>query len=352
MLRSLVSRNLFITPIQASKIIALVSTIDEPNLGLDENTLECMQDTVTQIIHAAWPVNFNLPLTQFTPHIQGVHNLLQFSLSVHRPEPAVMLFCSSVSTALASHSTTISEEPMTLSDAYMGYGRSKLVGEHIVSVARRTGARCYSLRIGQVSGHSKRGLWNDSEALPLIIRSALTLKALPDLDLMCSWLPVDQLAATIVEIGRACLSSPPSLVAAGQEQKQGKGDTDRDTSADARSIDDSIYNVCNSREFSWSALLASLSKSGFQFETVSFEKWINMLRESEARGEEHVNPAVKLIGHYEVMYGKESLLSSKKFNTDRAERHSETLRDGRLDIIEDGILICYARDWLTRWMTS
>ncbi|OOQ90614.1 NRPS-like enzyme [Penicillium brasilianum] len=351
-LRSLVSRNLFITPIQASKIIALVSTIDEPNLGLDENTLECMQDTVTQIIHAAWPVNFNLPLTQFTPHIQGVHNLLQFSLSVHRPEPAVMLFCSSVSTALASHSTTISEEPMTLSNAYMGYGRSKLVGEHIVSGARRTGARCYSLRIGQVSGHSKRGLWNDSEALPLIIRSALSLKALPDLNLMCSWLPVDKLAATIVEIGRACLSSPPSPMAAGQEQKQGEGVMDSNTSADARLIDDSIYNVCNSREFSWSALLASLSKSGFQFETVSFEKWINKLRESEARGEEHVNPAVKLIGHYEAMYGKESLLSSKKFHTDRTERHSETLRDGRLDIIEDGILSCYARDWLTRWMTS
>lgn len=312
-----------------------------------------MQDTVIQIIHAAWPVNFNLPLTQFTPHIAGVHNLLEFSLSVHRPEPAVMLFCSSVSTALASYSTTISEEPMTLSDAYMGYGRSKLVGEHIVSVARRTGARCYSLRIGQVSGHSKRGLWNDSEALPLLIRSALTLKVLPDLDLMCSWLPVDNLAATIVEIGRACLSSPTSPITAdqGQAQAQGEGDTDSDSRVDTRLLDDSIYNMCNSREFSWSALLESLKQSGFQFGTASFEKWIEMLRESEARGEEHVNPAVKLIGHYEAMYGKGSSLSSKRFHTDRAERDSETLRNGRLKIVEDGILSCYARDWLTRWMT-
>jgi hypothetical protein len=141
-------------------------------------------------------------------------------------------------------------------------------------------------------------------------------------------------------------------MAADQEQKAGEGDTNSRTRADGIMIDDSIYNVCNSREFSWSALLASLSQSGFQFETVPFEKWINMLQESEALGEEHVNPAVKLIGHYEAMYGKESLLSSKKFHTDRAERHSETLRDGRLNIIEDGILSCYARDWLTRWMTS
>jgi hypothetical protein len=85
---------------------------------------------------------------------------------------------------------------------------------------------------------------------------------------------------------------------------------------------------------------------------VPFEKWIAMLRESEARGEENVNPAVKLIGHYEAMYGKGSSLSSKIFHTDRAERDSETLRNGRLRILEDGILNCYARDWLSRWMTS
>jgi thioester reductase-like protein len=350
-LRSLADRNLFTTLAQKSRIIALASAIDQPKFGLDDHTIYCMQETVTHIIHAAWPVNFNLPFSQFFPHIQGVHNLLQLSLSVHRPEPAVMLFCSSVSTALATPSTTISEEPMTLSDAYMGYGRSKLVGEHIVSVARRAGGRCYSLRIGQVSGHSKKGLWNDTEAIPLMIRSALTLKALPDLDQICSWLPVDNLAATIVEIGRACLSSTTSS-AADQGKAQGAGGMDSDTSTDRRLVDDSIYNVCNSREFSWSAVLESLSRSGFQFETVPFEKWISMLRESEARGEEHVNPAVKLIGHYEAMYGKDSSLRSKRFHTNRAERDSETLRNGRLRMIEDGILNCYARDWLSRWMTS
>lgn len=240
---------------------------------------------------------------------------------------------------------------MTLSDAYLAYGRSKLVGEHIVSVARRTGARCYTLRIGQVSGHSNMGLWNDSEAIPLMIRSALVLKALPDLDQMCSWLPVDKLAATIVEIGRACLSSPSPLVP-DQGKAQEEDDTNSNTSTDTRLFDDSIYNVCNSREFSWSGLLESLSRSGFQFEIVPFEKWLSMLRESEARGEEHINPAVKLIRHYEAMYCKGSSLSSKRFHTDRAERDSETLHNGRLGMIEDGILSCYARDWLSRWMTS
>lgn len=342
-IRNLVEKDLLITAEQATRIVALNSSLDEPELGLgDEVLIHSMKESVTQIIHAAWPVNFNLALAQFEPHIRGLYNLIQFSLSVQRPAPATLIFCSSISTALASHLTEIQEGPMCLDSAYMGYGQSKLIGEHIVSVARATGARAFSLRIGQVSGHSKKGLWNDSEALPLLIRSALTLKALPEMDQTCSWLPVDKLASTIIELTKTC-STP--------DTKFTDGDTSRFTKISA---DDSIYNVCNSREFSWSALLASLARSGFQFEIVSLEKWLDMLRKSEARGEEHVNPAVKLIGHYEAMYeGKSSgsRLEPKVFATDKAERDSVTLRNDRLRIIEDGILNCYARDWLSRWMT-
>lgn len=362
-LRSLFDRGLYIGPEQACKIIALNSTLEQPNLGLEKSLIRCMQDSVTQIIHAAWPVNFNLPLPQFDPHIQGLHNLIQFSLSVRQPHPATLMFCSSISTALASSSTIISETPMTLDSAYMGYGQSKLIGEHIISAAHRQGARAYTLRIGQISGHSKKGLWNDKEALPLLIRSVLTLKTLPALDQTCSWLPVDKLASTVVDLTKSCSGSMTESFTISNEcytidpsHSPGHMDTTSDKSEDG-----SIYNICNSREFTWSALLTLLRTNGFQFETVPFEEWLQMLRESEARGEEHVNPAVKLIGHYEAMYGPRfgtndvgpgSCLAPKVFITDKAERDSVTLRNGRLRIIEDGILNCYVRDWLRRWMTS
>lgn len=299
-----------------------------------------MIDSVSLIIHTAWPVNFNIPLTEFEPHIQGLYNLIQFSLSVQRREPAVMMFCSSVSTALGSHSVEIPEEPVDLDCAFMGYGQSKLIGERIVSNARRSGANAYSLRIGQVSGHSKKGLWNDSEALPLMIRSALTLGALPKLSQTCSWLPVDKLASTILELARTCVT--PSV----------PGDSQASSSAAVEYLDDSIFNLCNSREFTWSCLLHTLKNCGFRFDVVSFEEWLLRLRRSETRGEELVNPAVKLIHHYETMHGKESSLmptGPKRFITEKAERSSVTLRDGRLRIIEDGILRCYAKDWLARW---
>jgi thioester reductase-like protein len=338
-INSLAEKDLYVDPEQMKKIVAFDSRLDKPDFGLtlEDDMIRHILDSVSLIIHTAWPVN--LPLTEFEPHIQGLYNLIQFSLSVRRREPAVMMFCSSVSTALGSPSNEIPEKPIALDCALMGYGQSKLVGERIVSSARDSGARAYSLRIGQVSGHSKKGLWNDSEALPLMIRSALAIRALPDLAQTCSWLPVDKLACSILELAKTC-SSPAEF------------ETSQSSCSSAADRDDSIYNLCNSRSFPWSCLLDTLEHDGFEFDTLPFEEWLHRLRESEARGEERANPAVKLIHYYEQMHGVQSSFGASKskiFITERAERDSVTLRNGRLRIVDDRILSCYARDWLTRW---
>lgn len=338
-LDALAKKGLEVMSFRTKKIIALNSALDKPDLGVGKEMLAEMQRSVSLIIHTAWPVNFNLPLANFEPHIQGVYNLIQFSLSVHLPAPAVVLFCSSISTALGAPTSAIDEAPLDdLNSALeMGYGRSKLIGENIVSNARKSGARSFSLRIGQVSGHSKKGLWNDSEAIPLMIRSALTLKALPQLDTTCSWIPVDKLACSVLEIAKAC--SVNTL-----EDSGGDATT-------SQHIDDTIYNLSNPRVFTWSDLLDALRRSGFDFQTVPFHSWLQMLRDSESRGEETINPAVKLADHYEAMYGEEAP-PPKTFVTEKAERDSNTLRNGRLRIIQDGILNRYAQDWLRRWKTT
>ena len=342
-LGGLTERDLHVSREQTAKIVALNGALDQWGFNLDaeEDIIGHMHDSVSLIIHTAWPVNFHLPLSCFEPHVRGLYNLIGFSLSVKRPEPAVMIFCSSVSTALGASSVKVNEEPLHLDSALPGYGQSKLVGEHIVSNARRSGAKAFSLRIGQVSGHSETGWWKESEALPLMIRSAMTLKALPELPHTCSWLPVNTLASVILEIAWAC--SVPGR------------DYGADCAYDSSTVtlmDDSIYNVCNPCEFSWPALLNSLQQSGYHFEIVPFEEWMNLLRGSEARGEEQTNPAIKLIHHYELLYGanvSSGRLCRKRFLTGQAERDSRTLRDGCVNLVEDGILRRYAQAWLARW---
>ncbi|KAH8430211.1 uncharacterized protein LDX57_007880 [Aspergillus melleus] len=345
-LRSLAHKGLAVVEPNASKIVGLESRLDRADLGLDPCVLHELRQSVSLVIHTAWPVNFALPLESFEPHIQGLHNLINFSQSVDSATPAVVLFCSSISTALASSVSEIEETPLAIESALsMGYSQSKWVGEQIVSHSRSMGARAYSLRIGQISGHSQRGLWNDSEAIPLLVRSALTLKALPEMDATCSWLPVDRLAPCILEIAGTCLERAETAIRDGVDSST-NGDVVNGTG------DGSVYNIVNPHTFTWAALLDQLKRSGFQFDAVPFAEWLQLLEASEARHEERINPAVKLIYHYRKTYGQGAAAElAKTFTMQNARRDSETLREGT-EMLESGVLRRYARDWLNRWETS
>ena len=211
-------RYLELTEASKVKIITLTYNLSQPEFGLNASILAQMKDKISLIIHIAWPVNFNIHLQSFKPHIAGLYNLLRFYLSVHWPKPARMLFCSSISTALNTpHPASIPEAPIAdfTHALQMGYACSKLMDEHIVYNAARAGARSYVLCIGQIVDDTAKGAWNDKGFVPLMVRSALTLKALPTSREVCfplrySWLPVDTLATAILELpGTSTTSSTP-----------------------------------------------------------------------------------------------------------------------------------------------
>lgn len=164
------------------KVAALESDLSESNLGLSTAVHNEIKDNVHTIIHCAWPVNFNIGIRSFEGHIKGVRNLIDLSLSVSPGPPASFYFCSSVSVASRTPAPAIVPEEL-ISDLThaqtIGYGQSKLVCEHIIHNARAQGAGAFVLRIGQIIGDSIHGRWNGTEAIPLMIRSAVTLGALP-----------------------------------------------------------------------------------------------------------------------------------------------------------------------------
>ena len=285
---------------------------------------------LTRTSSSAWAVNFNLGIRSFEEqHIKGVHNLVQFSLSVSTPTPARIFFCSSIATALGIPSPAIIlETPISDLKAALpqGYARSKLVGEHIVhNAARDAGALTRILRISQIVGDERIGLWNDTEAIPLIIRSALTLRLLPALDETVSWLPVDTLATIILDL--AGIS----------------------TGAIADSDTDLVYNLENPHTFSWTrSLLPELQRSGLDFSTDPVAEWLQKLRGYEKNGgDPERNPAVKLIDHFEAMYGKEKT-GSVTFEIKTAEMHSPALRTSPR-LIEDGYIRKFVKIWLEKW---
>lgn len=339
-LTSLDERSLLVPADLGSKVICLPSDLSKPDLGLDSSVLSHIKETVTHILHIAWAVNFNLGVESFEDqHIRGTYNLINLSLSVSQPKPARFFFCSSISVAVGSpRPATIHEAPVPdLSHAQdMGYARSKLITERItVAAAKNAGARSRVLRVGQVVGDGNAGIWNDTEAIPLMVRSALVLKSLPRLGERPSWIPVDILAKSMLEVS-------------GLSQADDVPET-RDAEPEL------VYHLLNPLTFSWDEdFLPALRRAGLKFEDVEWKTWFQKLKGVEQDPVQ--NPAVRLIPFWQKKYGDvgngagdpEIKAGGIKFATQITEMDSETLRGG-IDLIREGYVEKFVYAWLRKW---
>jgi len=334
---SLASRQISLSNNQLSRLKTLPCDLSQPNLGLDHHDLERLLSTATTIVHSAWAVNFNIGVRSFEEqHIRGTHNLLNFCLRSRLAKPAKFCFCSSVSTTSNTPKPAVIPEAAIeeLSHAQAaGYGRSKLVTEHIVRNAmRRTNMHARVLRIGQLSGDSANAIWNETEAVALMVRSALTVGALPALDERVSWLPVDNCAKAVVDLALA------------ENQSEVDGE-------DA----ELVYHLLNPSTFDWKDLLSALQKRTDLrgFEVVSPSEWVQRLEQSEQDPEK--NPSIKLVDFWRKRYASyqasadaDKQPSGLKFDTTRTVEDCPAL-GGVMDPVTAGLVERYVDVWLKSW---
>jgi len=114
----------------------------------------------------------------------GTRHLLD--LAAGSRKRATLFFCSSLASVLKTGSIDktieefISEDPSTAIP--IGYSQSKWVTEAICARATRSSVlqdRVHILRIGQLCGDVERGIWNESEGWPLMLRTAKITGKLP-----------------------------------------------------------------------------------------------------------------------------------------------------------------------------
>lgn len=277
-------------------------------------------------------MNFTLSVESFeSQHIAGLRNLLDLCLSVPFNRPARLSFISSVSVAAATPSPSLVREVLVEDPSHaqsMGYARSKWVAEHIIhNAAVATGIRAKVLRSGQIVRDSINGRWNATEALPLMIRSAGVLGALPDLDESPSWLPVDKSAEAILEL--AGLVDPGSFLT---------------TYFQVRDNDETVYHVQNPITASWTAdILPALAKAGLKFTVVLQRQWVQRLRDGEQDPKK--NPSVKLLDFFAEKYdndkpGRAGLV----YETKMAESRSAVIGKG-VNVVREGLIDKYVKSW-------
>lgn len=309
-----------------SKIVALPSDLSRPDLGLAPHMMARLKVSVTGVIHSAWAVNFNLGVASLESCIKDTRSLLDLCLSVPFAKPARMAFISSVSAGAGTPQPAFVQETYVEDPAHaqgMGYARSKWVAEHVCRKAvEATGIDARVLRSGQIIGDSKLGIWNATEAIPLMIQSATTLNALPALDEMPSWIPVDACADATVQLSG--IDKPFA------EPKDHNAET--------------VFHMQNPRLFHWTEdLLPALREAGLEFETVSPREWVKRLREGDQDPKR--NPTFKLLDFFTAKYdhdrpGRKGLV----FATDATELYSSVIAS-RPDITGGDLIAKCVKHW-------
>lgn len=192
-----------------NRVTFIRADLQQPRLGLDQITYELLRTQVNLVVHAAWPVNFNLELSSFRSQLSGLMNLLFLTASTPFPRTR-FIFMSSVS---AVEGYKDGPPPETILDNFqipvpLGYARSKFLDELLVDFGAKLFANniCATvIRVGQVAGPVMRpGLWNPNEWFPSMILSSLHMGMVPDslgpfFDKI-DFVPVDLLANILVDL--------------------------------------------------------------------------------------------------------------------------------------------------------
>ena len=241
----------------------------------------------------------------------------------------------------------------------------------IQKAVESAGAKASILRIGQIVGDTlHQSMWNDSDAIPLMVRSALAIGALPALNERCAWLPVDTVARSVVEIAGLCEGGGGGKEIEEEEAVQNDAGYERDTPSPPPAPD--VFNVVNPHTFAWTETflpaLRAAAPASFPFETLAPGTWLRRLRDYND-GEQDAakkNPSVKLLDFWAMKIEPRPTLALVKiedrsreeekvgavtqtFETGVARGKSPALQ-GAPDVIAEGYVAVMLGKWLAKWI--
>jgi len=358
-----------------SKVEFLECDVTKRRLGLeDEKYVELVRQS-SHVIHNAWAVNFNLPLSSFNPQLEACCHLLE--LSHASPNNVETMFLSSVGAANNWANVHDGQVPETMLDDFrvseaMGYAQSKQVAELLFAHAsQQLDLSVIVCRIGQVAGpvQSEKGMWNRHEWFPSVLLSCNALGKVPeDLGAMdcIDWIPVDLLGDMLVQTilpdkdnvhleSMEQVSSPRAASADDSYSVNSSTSGSTSPSLDAKSSRTSLFSApepastgskptflhfLNPQKTHWRDIVHSLADQGdVQAQVVPYSEWHSALLEAAEKEDmaEGV-PAVKLV----EFFGEVGQPGAKRpnFCTSAAQERSVLLKD----------LSPVSLQWLGRWL--
>ncbi|KZT19320.1 acetyl-CoA synthetase-like protein [Neolentinus lepideus HHB14362 ss-1] len=307
-----VNKGLPLDLLSSERLVLIEGDAGKPKFDLGEELYDKIHNSVTHVIHNAWRVDFNLALPSFETHIRATRGLIDFALTSKYGPQVKLLFTSSITVAQSWDTSKglFPEEILPVPEPAVGggYGEGKYVVERVLSAAAsETGLQSTSLRIGQICGGLPDGAWATTDWVPILVKSSIALDCLPDSQGSVSWLPMQAVAKTILDVGLA-----------GEKHHL-------------------VVNVVHPTPVKWTnimtAIRKSLDKSLESLPLVPFGEWVKKLEEraTNATTEELERvPAIRLLEFFRKLAGAKNSSGEAggiaTFATETAQADSPTLR--------------------------
>ncbi|KAF8955032.1 acetyl-CoA synthetase-like protein [Flammula alnicola] len=323
--------------LSSEKLVFLEGDITQKNLGLSKEVYQELLNNITVIIHTAWRLDFNLSLASFEPNVRGTRNLVDLARASSYGSSVKFMFTSSVASGISwDRSRGPYPEEVLLDAQYSvgtGYGESKYVTERILS---QSGIKATSFRVGQIAGGKPNGAWAITDWVPILVKSSIALNALPSLVGTSSWVPMDGVAQSIIDVALSS-ESPAAL------------------------------NIVHPRPVAFNSLASAINDGlvsegvvSSKLPIVPVQEWFSLL-ESRATGakDEDIKqiPAIKLLQFFQATSNADAALRSgqrkgnesggmAEFSTTKAQGISKTMKE--LPSIGDA----QAHLWVKYWKSA
>ena len=298
------TRGITLTREARSKLRILATDSSQPQLGLTTSEYQWLTQHGSHIVHSAWPLSGSRPMSAFVTQFQVMRNLLDLArdIAVHRRVGFQMV--SSLSVVGHAKESLVPEDRVRMDSVLpSGYGEAKWVCERMLDETLHKHPalfRAMAVRPAQIGGSSTSGVWNSVEQIPFIVKSAQSLGVWPDFRGTVRWIPVDAVAAILVEL----LSIRDDKAVPGAWR---------------------IYHIDDPIGRPWedisSVLADALGIPTSQF--MPFKEWLGAVTQSSKPETE--NPARRLVGFLEQHFERLSC-GGLVLDTTKTQEHSAAMR--------------------------
>lgn len=322
-LEALTSRGIELSRQALSKLRFIETDTSKPQLGLSDSDFKWLLQNMTHIIHNAWPMSGTRPIGGFEPQFHTLRNLLHLARDTVCYQRTVaeaenfdfkigFQLVSSIGVVGHAQAARVKEERVDI-DAVLpiGYCEAKWVCERILDETLHHFPMLFDamvVRPGQIAGSRTSGFWNPVEHFAFLVKSAQSLKAWPDFNGILQWVPVNDVAATMVDL---------LLPSHAQEA---------DASSGLRnSYPYPVYHIDNPVGQPWKEMSPVLADAlGIPSDhIIPFREWVKLVRRAPMPMETE-NPAARLIDFLDLNFERMSC-GGLILDTAKAQEHSKTM---------------------------